>query len=685
MRKKREVEEAQRQEHACQIAKKLWDSAAAAADDHPYLAQKGVKAHGIKVHEGSLIIPVGIGGKLYSIQTISPKGQKWFLVGGRVKGCYFPLGTRDKAKKDGVVCIAEGFATGASIREATDHVVVVAFNATNLVPVAIAMRELFPGLRLILCADDDINTEGNPGITKATEAARAVDGLMAVPDFGTNRPSGVTDFNDLAIIRGPELVRKAIANATSPGTEGAVARSTPLILDPADPMPTARTFVERFHIISDTRALQHQSGVFFQYQHDTSAYADVDEATMRAKLYGFLETAKRWPEPKGDKPPELIPFKPTKAKVENALDALRAVCNLPAEKVSPCWLEPFDLNPLDIMACRNGLLHLPTRQMLEPTPRFFTLNGIQFAFDRKAAKPTEWLKFLSQLWVNDPKSIETLQEWIGYLLTPRTHLQKILMLVGPKRSGKGTIGRVIRMLLGDRNVCGPALANMSEQFGLSTLIGKSAAIIADARVSGKTDTAVVTERLLSISGEDTLSIPRKYLPDWNGKLPTRFTLMTNELPRIEDSSGALASRFIVLALSETFYGREDHGLLDRFVPELPGILLWALDGWDRLKERGRFLQPESSSDLIQQFEDLGSPIGAFVRERCEVGKAYRIVVDDLFGAWKSWCEENGREHPGTSQAFGRNLRANLPWLCITQPRVDGERIRYYEGIRLKKD
>ena len=148
--------------------------------------------------------------------------------------------------------------------------------------------------------------------------------------------------------------------------------------------------------------------------------------------------------------------------------------------------------------------------MFPTTPQFFTLNGLQIAFDSKAESPVSWLRFLSDLWPEDPQSIETLQEWRGYLLTPRTHLQKMLMLVGLKLSGKGTIGRVTRMLLGDRNVCGPTIANMAEQFGLSTLIGRPAAIIADARISGRTDTAGVTERLLSISGEDTLSIPRKY-------------------------------------------------------------------------------------------------------------------------------------------------------------------------------
>jgi putative DNA primase/helicase len=308
---------------------------------------------------------------------------------------------------------------------------------------------------------------------------------------------------------------------------------------------------------------------------------------------------------------------------------------------------------------------------------------LDFAVDPYAPVPVHWFRFLEELWPADQASRDTLQEWIGYCLTPRTHLQKIALIVGPKRSGKGTIGRVMRRLLGERHVSGPTLANLSEQFGLSILVGKTVAIIADARISGRTDTAVLTERLLSISGEDTLSIPRKFLPDWTGKLTTRFLLMTNELPRIEDVSGALASRFLVLTLHESFYGREDHRLFERFLPELPGILNWALEGWDRLYARGRFVQPPSAATLVQEFEDLGSPIGAFVRERCEVGHGYDVPKDRLFQEWKTWCTGNGREHPGTVQTFGRNLRAVLPGLGERQPRVLGARVRYYEGIRVR--
>jgi putative DNA primase/helicase len=143
------------------------------------------------------------------------------------------------------------------------------------------------------------------------------------------------------------------------------------------------------------------------------------------------------------------------------------------------------------------------------------------------------------------------------------------------------------------------------------------------------------------------------------------------------------SRFIILTLIKSFYGREDHGLLGRFIPELPGILLWALEGWDRLYPRGRFIQPQSSLELISQFEDLGSPIGAFIRDRCDIGPGYETKQEYLFDAWKNWCNETGRDHPGTIQTFGRNLQSFVSWLKVIRPRVLGVQVRYCTGIRLK--
>ncbi len=181
MQRQREAEQARVHEQAMNTAAERLAQSQPVAE-YPYLTNKGIKPHGVKALDGRLVIPVrDSAGTLRSLQTIGPDGDKRFLAGGKVSGCYFSIGNTNGAT---ALCIAEGFATGATIHEATGLPVAVAFNAGNLLPVAKAMREKFPSLRLILCADDDAETPGNPGLTKATEAARAVGGLVAIPDFG---------------------------------------------------------------------------------------------------------------------------------------------------------------------------------------------------------------------------------------------------------------------------------------------------------------------------------------------------------------------------------------------------------------------------------------------------------------------------------------------------------------------
>jgi putative DNA primase/helicase len=353
--------------------------------------------------------------------------------------------------------------------------------------------------------------------------------------------------------------------------------------------------------------------------------------------------------------------------------------------VIPKWLNDADLLPAnEIFACGNGLLHLPSLMLYSATPNFFGFNASDIEFNPAAPTPEAWNRFLKDLWPNDPDSILLLQQFFGYCLTSDTRQQKILCMVGPKRSGKGTIGRVLKEVVGAGNVTGPTLAKLGSQFGLQSLIGRSLAIIPDARLGRRNDQAVIIERLLSISGEDHQSIERKYLPDWEGRLPTRLVILTNELPQMRDSSAALASRMLVLPLSRSFYGNEDLDLLDKLLLELPGILLFAVEGWQALQKAGRFAQPASAKEFIQDLEDLSSPIGAFVRDRCEESPDYSTDINALFDAWKVWCGENGYEHPGTVQTLGRDLRTVVPDLKVTQPRnKDGTRGRVYVGVRLR--
>ena len=454
---------------------------------------------------------------------------------------------------------------------------------------------------------------------------------------------------------------------------------TKITLDPAAPYGSAQRFLDDRHAIDDVLALRHHNGVFYRYQ-PTTSYREAEVASVRAELYGWLARALK----AGGKQGEC--FKPNQARVGDVIDALRALAHWPVDRPAPCWLETGHAEDAsDLLACANGILHLPTRALLPATPHLFTLNGISFAYCADAVEPTAWLRFLDQLLPEDIEAQDLLQEWMGYLLTTRTHFQKILMIVGPKRSGKGTIGRVLRELVGRHHLVAPTLSTLGEQFGRQVLIDKTVALIADARLSGRTDLGVLSEVLLSISGEDPQSVPRKNLTDWTGTLPTRFTIMTNEIPRLPDASGALASRFLMVLFRESFYGREDQTLFTRLVAELPGILNWALDGLARVTARGRFVQPASAEDAVMELENLAAPVMAFVREQCTLHAALSITKEALYAAYRAWCQKQGQSHVETLPTFGRNLRAALPFIGDGRTGTGPDRETIYRGIALSSE
>jgi len=209
----RQEETAKRQAEARAKAKEIWGAAEPCPAKHPYLVRKGIQPHGArKGRDGQIILAVlDEKGAVMSLQFIGVDGQKLFLPGGQIRGGFFVIG-KDKA---GRLCICEGFATGASIHEATGATVLVAFDCGNLAAVAAMARRLYLKREIIVCADDDHKTEGNPGITKATLAAKEAKALLAIPVF--TDPEGKTDFNDLYQAEGLERVKACLDAARKPG------------------------------------------------------------------------------------------------------------------------------------------------------------------------------------------------------------------------------------------------------------------------------------------------------------------------------------------------------------------------------------------------------------------------------------------------------------------------------------
>ena len=210
-RRLRDEDRARKRADAAIHASTLWASAHDAPLDHPYLVRKQVQPHGAREHDRALVLPVLVDGRICSLQFIHADGSKRFLNGGRVKGGYFGLGNFETP--GAVIYIAEGFATSATVHEATAAPVAVAFAANNLGAIATSIRKAYPDTALVICADDDAETPGNPGVTHAHEAARGA--AVAVPKHRNGDQATSLDFNDMAAALGLEAVADVLDAAAS--------------------------------------------------------------------------------------------------------------------------------------------------------------------------------------------------------------------------------------------------------------------------------------------------------------------------------------------------------------------------------------------------------------------------------------------------------------------------------------
>lgn len=441
--------------------------------------------------------------------------------------------------------------------------------------------------------------------------------------------------------------------------------------DFSEPVLAARSIVEQLYTHEGLRILHYWQGDFHSWT--GSHYVALPPPDVRAMLYRIGPTRSK------------APVK--KAHVDNVQDALRAAANLSHLDVpsAPAWIstKPEDPDPRAVIPVANGLLRVEDGVLMAASPRLFVPYCLPFPYVPDVAAPIAWLKFLGSVWPGDLESVHCLQEWLGYLLTADTSQQRALMIIGPKRSGKGTIGRMIVRLLGAGNVASPTLASLGQPFGLQVLIGKTAALVSDARLGARADIASIAENLLRITGEDEISVDRKFQVAYTARLVARLVILANEVPTFRDAASALPSRFVILRTRRSFFGEEDLQLEAKLAAELPGILAWALAGLRRLRERGRFVQPKASADAVEIMEDLASPISTFLRERCILEPGAAAPVRSVYTDWREWCQQHGRDQPGTEQTFGRDIAAAAPSVRVTRPRINGQRHRYYDGLRLR--
>ena len=351
----------------------------------------------------------------------------------------------------------------------------------------------------------------------------------------------------------------------------------------------------------------------------------------------------------------------------------------------------------DLIVCRNGVLEVESRKFYPHGPQWFARRKIGVEYDPAAACP-KFRQFITSLF-SDRRAdrdgyINVVQAWMGSALAV-SHLsreeRKALILVGPSRTGKTELSRVIRLLIGDP-IATPSVAEISERFGLSSLY-EAAAWIRDDAINEGDD--LDPQRFKTIVTGEPIDIERKHKPAVPGvelKLPVLLT--TNGLPRSRDKSDAIFNRAIVLEMPNEISEQGAHTERAKLgVPrgqslgswivaaEGPGILNWALDGLAGLLERGSYDLPDSVRNTIQRFKDDNNPVGEWARTAVVKSPHGRVSRGDIMCAYHGWQREQDGDEARAfgARAFFPRLRAAAPW---ASDMTDHSGRRYVTGLQL---
>jgi putative DNA primase/helicase len=468
----------------------------------------------------------------------------------------------------------------------------------------------------------------------------------------------------------------------------------PKVLPDDEPRTLANEYLEAHgRGAGDELVLRYWRDDFYKWDGDANVYRPIIEEELRSGVYRYFGDG-NWKYKKNGGKPERL--KPSPNKVAEVVKAMAMEVQVIGVEEMPDWISGAHRpERMGVMAFRNGLLdvadfeHKGEVNLRPPTPGWFSRTVLPYDFDDSAACP-HWLAFLEETLDGDVERIALVQEWFGYCLTTDTAQQKMLMMEGPPRSGKGTIARALIKACGLDNCASTSLSSLGDRFGLEPLVGKSICVCSDAHMGDAQKATAVLETLKRITGEDRCDVDRKNKNALGCvRLYCRFTVAVNELPKLRDASSALESRMLFLPMFNTYVGKEDRTLGGKIEAEAPGIIRWGMDGLLRLRQEGRFTVPTCSKERLQEFVRLSSPVLAFVEDWCEVDPEYSIVKRDLYDAYVRWWKAHEQGKPMGEIQFGTSLTATMAkqgWQFGRSRVRNGERRdKCYEGIRVRME
>lgn len=384
---------------------------------------------------------------------------------------------------------------------------------------------------------------------------------------------------------------------------------------------------------------------------------------------------------------DVVPYKPTRNKIADILDALSSWCPITVDP--PAWMDDGEhVSPSNLISFRNGMLDVNEYikgniKLYNPDPRLFTYTVLPYAFDENVWS-NEFEDTYNQ-WLNeDAECIRLLAQWLGYNLVPDMSQEKLMVLTGPTRSGKGTAVEVLQSMLGPNQYCSTSFQLLANAHGLSNLSGKLAAILGDAKTPSKNEADMALGNILKMVGRDVVTVNPKYGTPYDMRTSCRFTIAMNGLPEFSDHAQAFVSRANILEFPNSYEGRENISLKPRLAKAAANgdMINFALWGLKDLREQGRFIIPDNSAGLVSQLREVVAPVLTFVKECCTTGESEYILRDTIYDVWQHWCAKSGRR-PANTTWFGRKLRQVCSGVHDFRPTIDNRRQRAYQGIALQ--
>ena len=351
---------------------------------------------------------------------------------------------------------------------------------------------------------------------------------------------------------------------------------------------------------------------------------------------------------------------------------VQAIYDLIWTKARPFeWIEPRSSapRPKDLVIFNNGLLDLGSGKLLSLDGGYFATALPEFGFEPTATCPS-WLAWLDERL--DKEFHPTLQEYFGYAMVPDTTVHRFVSFTGPPRSGKSTAKNVLEQLVGPAHIAQKQLSDLGKEFGLQDAIDKRLIVIPDARDVTVSQRGQALERILAITGGDTLSIPRKFLPAVSTSLLTRLLVLGNRQPAWIDESGALAARQVAILFDRSFEGKEDQSVEDRLMTELPGIANWSLIGLRRLRKNNyQFTISDKGREAVAEVRRSTSPALRFAEECLVVTHNAEdvVIVDEVYAVYENWAIREGLHNRRNKTDLMTDLASSLRGVQATQRRL----------------